>query len=31
MVLEIFDVMLEPIFSVFHMAESSIDTAAPEC
>src|SRR5574341_437381 len=29
MMLEIFDVMLEPIFSVFHMAESSIDTAAP--
>ncbi|HEX9678233.1 hypothetical protein [Nitrososphaera sp.] len=29
MVLEIFDVVLEPIFSVFHMAESSIDTAAP--
>jgi hypothetical protein len=29
MVLEIFDIMLEPIFSVFHVAESSIDTAAP--
>ncbi len=29
MVLEIFDVMLEPIFSLYHIAESSIDTAAP--
>ncbi|NWG37421.1 hypothetical protein [Nitrososphaera sp.] len=29
MVLEIFDVMLQPVFSAFQAAESSIDTAAP--
>lgn len=25
----VFDMLLEPIFSVFHMAEASVDTAAP--
>lgn len=29
MILEIFDVVLEPIFSIFHMAESSVDATAP--
>ncbi|MGI0040000.1 MAG: high frequency lysogenization protein HflD [Nitrososphaera sp.] len=29
MVLEIFDAMLEPIFSAFHSVEGTIDTAAP--
>lgn len=29
MVLEIFDAMLEPVFSAFQVAESSIDAAAP--